>query len=850
MTSSNQDSIQARLSIPVDQLTTHIDETTLGFTTTQEVAPLEGTIGQDRALTALDFGLDVDAPGYNIFVAGSPGSGRNTTLSNVLRKLAASKPVPNDWVYVYNFRDASRPRGISFAPGVGRAFASNMGTLVDEVKTRIPRAFEGPEYQRRVDVALANVHAQHRQVTEAMVEEARTRGVGLSLTESGVVATPLGADGEQLSPEQLDNLSPEDTAKLQEGQKGIEEFIGERITTLRTLEREAARVRRQLDREIAEYVLQAIFAEIRETYAAHEEALEYLAEVLEDMVNNVALFIRQEHGGGRPAGLQEMMIEMAGSGGDDMVRYQVNVFVDRTSSHGAPVVFEESPTYHNVFGRVRHVVRQGTMTTDFTMLGSGCIHTANGGFLVFQVTDLLTNPFVWQALKQALHSGQARLENVSEQLSLVATSGLEPEPMPLDLKVILVGNAQIARALMLYDEDFPKLFKVKAEFGHELEMSMENIKKHAQFVVNRVQEHGVPHFDASGVARLIEHSSRLVENQQRLTSRFSDMADLITEAAYCAKQADHALVTGDDVLRAVHEHRQRSNMIEDRLQELYEDGTIHLDVAGEVVGQINGLAVIDMGDYSFGRPSRLTARVSLGRGEFGNVEQIAQMSGRIHSKGFQILIGYLMGKYGVDATLPVRVSIAFEQTYQEVDGDSASSTELYALLSALADAPIKQGFAVTGSVDQQGHVQAIGGATRKIEGFFEVCKAKGLTGEQGVLIPASNVGSLVLRQEVVDAVKAGKFNVYAIETIEQGIEMLTGVPAGELDDEGHYPEGTINARVVDALDAMSARLRESNGGRAPRDPEKPVDMDEPEGRERDPREGPGTPPEPQPKAGD
>ena len=850
MTNSNQDSIENRLRVPVDRLTTHIDESTLGFTTTQEVSPLEGTIGQDRALRALDFGLDVDAPGFNIFVAGIPGSGRNTTLSNVIRKLAASQPAPNDWVYVYNFHDAPRPRGISFSPGVGRAFSAGMASLVTEAKARLPRAFEGPEYQGRVETALSEVHAQHRLVTEAMVAEAKSRGVGLALTEAGVIATPLGPDGEPLTPEQLENLSPEDTAKLQVAQKGIEEFINERITTLRALEREAARIRRQLDREIAEYVLQALFVELREAHAGHEEALEYLAEVLEDMVNNVALFVRQEHSGGRPAGLQEMMMEMSGGGGDDMIRYQVNVFVDRSTSHGAPVVFEESPTYHNVFGRVRHTVRQGVMTTDFTMLGSGALHEANGGFLVLQAVDVLTSPLVWQSLKQALNSGQARLENVSEQFSLVATSGLEPEPIPLDLKVILVGNAQLARALMLYDEDFPKLFKVKAEFGNELELNMENIKKHAQFVVNRVQEHGVPHFDASGVARLIEHSSRLVENQQKLTSRFSDIADLITEAAYCAKQVDHAVVTGDDVLRAIHEHRLRSNMIEDRLQDLYEDGTIHLDVDGAVVGQINGLAVIDMGDYSFGRPSRLTARVSLGRGEFGNVEQTAQMSGRIHSKGFQILIGYLMGKYGVDATLPVRVSIAFEQTYQEVDGDSASSTELYALLSALAEAPIKQGFAVTGSVDQQGHVQAIGGATRKIEGFFEVCKAKGLTGEQGVLIPASNVGSLVLRQEVVDAVKAGQFNVYAIETIEQGIEMLTGVPGGELDDEGHYPEGSINARVVKALEAMSERMQETNGPRAPRDPEKPVSTDEPQTRERDPREGPGTPPEPQPRAGD
>ena len=430
----------------------------------------------------------------------------------------------------------------------------------------------------------------------------------------------------------------------------------------------------------------------------------------------------------------------------------------------------------------------------------------------------------------------------------MSTSNLEPEAVPLHLKIILVGNPYLARTLLLYDEDFHKLFKVKADFGYEMKLTDENVTKHAQFVVNRIQEHGLAHFDASAVARLVEHSSRLVENQQKLTARLAEIADLVTEAAFCAAQAGRELVSGEDVLRAVQERRERSNLVEERMQELYDEGTIRLEVDGAAVGQINGLAVIDMGDYSFGRPSRLSARVGLGRGEFANMEQAAQMSGRIHTKGFQILLGYLMGKYGVEATLPVRVSIAFEQTYEEVDGDSASSTELYALLSALCGVPIHQGFAVTGSVDQQGRVQAIGGATRKIEGFFEVCKAKGLTGEQGVLIPASNVRHLVLRQEVVDAVKAGQFHIFGVETIEQGIELLTGVAAGEAGEDGTYPEGTINARVMAALEGMAERLRDPERNiRAPRDGERPVAIEEPEGRERDPREGPGAPPSPPPE---
>ena len=834
MTSENNArDLTARLRIPVDRLTTHVDEQVLGFASTEEVGPLEGTIGQERALRALDFGLEVDAHGFNIFVAGAPGSGRNTTLAGVLDKLAATRPVPNDWVYVYNFADPQRPRGMSLPPGMGRQLAADMAELASEAKARIPRAFEAAEYQQRVDAALAGVHAQHQAITEEMTARAQELSMSLSLTESGINATPLDANGETLTPGQLSAVSPEDAERIQQQQRALQEFIGERIPRLRQLERDAARARQRVDREIAEFVLQALFAELRETHKEPAGAVAYLDEVREDMIHNVAQFLHAD----RPEDPTSQ---------NSMVRYQVNVFVDHSRSQGAPVFFEQSPTYNNVFGHARHALRQGVMSTDFTMLSSGSIHSANGGFLVFQVTDLLTYPFVWQSLKQALKSRQARVENLPEQFVAVSTSNLEPEPVPLDLKIVLVGNSHVARSLMLYDEDFPKLFKVKAEFGLELELNDENIRKHAQFVVNRVHEHGLPHFDASGVARLVEHSSRLVEDQARLTARFADIADLITEAAYSAKMAGRDLVSGDDVLWAVHERRMRSNMVEDRLQGLYDQGTIRVEVDGEEVGQINGLAVIDMGDYSFGRPSRLTARVSLGRGEFTNVEQASQLSGRIHSKGFQILTSYMLGKYGVDATLPIRASVAFEQTYEEIDGDSASSTEIYALLSALSGVPIQQGFAVTGSVDQQGRVQAIGGATHKIEGFFEVCKARGLTGRQGVLIPASNVRHLVLRQEVVDAVDAGKFGIYAVETIEEGIELLTGVTAGESSEDGSYPEGTINAKVMATLKEMAARLRGNEGApRAPRDGEKPVAI---EGREdHDPREGPGAPPAPTPE---
>lgn len=836
--------IRQRLRVPLTRLTTKVDEAALGFTSTREVAALEGTIGQDRALHALEFGLGVRSPGFNVYVAGAPGSGRNTTVDGFLRAEAARRPVPPDQVYVHNFVDGKRPRALTLPAGMGRGLAKDMEEMVVEARTRLPRAFESDDYQRRVEEATQQVQQRHRELTREMVEEAKRRGVGLALTEAGVIATPLGPDGQPMRPEALQELTEQESERLREQQHALQDFISQRVSELRQLEREAARVRERVNKEVADYAVQPLFAELRETYEDQPSVLGYLEAVRNDVLGNLHLFL----GGGGHSGSQSVM-EMLGGGGpsqeDLQLRYEVNVFVDNAGAHGAPVVFESTPLFFNVFGKVDHVWRMGAMTTDHMQIQPGSLHRANGGFLVFQAKDLLSSPYVWQVLKQSLQSKQARIERLTEQIAVVATSTLEPEPVPLDVKIILVGNPSLARLLQLYDEDYHKLFKVKADFGQELRLNQETIRGYAGFIASRVQEERLEHFDASGVARLIEQSSRMVEDQERLTARFADVADIITEASYWAVQEGHADVTGHDVLRAVGERRHRSNLIEERLQELYDDGTLRVEVEGEEVGQINGLAVIDMGDYSFGRPSRLTASVALGRGELANVEQASQMSGRIHSKGFHILTGYLMSTFGSEATLPIRASIAFEQTYEEIDGDSASSTELYALLSRISGVPISQGIAVTGSVDQQGQVQAIGGATRKVEGFFEVCKGKGLTGEQGVMIPASNVRNLVLRQDVVDAVADGKFHIYAANTIEEGIELLTGIPAGEADADGNYPDGTVFARVSESLRDMAERLRSPERVERVQPEEKPVATEE-EGRERDPREGPGQPPEPPP----
>ena len=600
-----------------------------------------------------------------------------------------------------------------------------------------------------------------------------------------------------------------------------------------------------------DWITDILFEELRGRYGRVPEVIEYLDHVEKDMLRNLGMFrTGQEEEASMSA--PEAMMSAARLREDDerWARYQVNLFVDNAASVGAPVVFEHRPTYYNVFGRVDYRVALGAMSTDFTMVHPGSIHRANGGFLVLQVKDVLASPLVWQTMKQALRSAEARIENFGEQMAALPTTSTAPEPIPLEVKIVLVGSPYLARLLGLYDEDFKKYFKVRADFDYTMELNQENIRRYASFVVSQIQEQGLLHFDASAIARLVEYSSRLADDQERLTTRFMDVVDLITEASYWALQAGRDPVSGADVLTAREERNQRSNMIETRLHELYVQDTIHVQVEGTAVGQVNGLAVIDMGDYAFGRPSRITASVSLGRGEVSNVEQESHMSGRIHSKGFHILLGYLMGKYGLDGPLPIRASITFEQTYEEIEGDSASSTELYALISSVANVPIAQGLAVTGSVDQKGRVQAVGGVTQKVEGYFEACKSKGLTGGQGVVLPAANVRNLVLDREVLDAVAAGTFHIYGVSSIDEGLELLTGLPAGEADAEGNYPADTVAYKVKAAIADMSERMRAHQRGdvihqrvEVVQTAPAAVEGDE---RDRDKRESDGEPPAPPP----
>jgi predicted ATP-dependent protease len=493
-------------------------------------------------------------------------------------------------------------------------------------------------------------------------------------------------------------------------------------------------------------------------------------------------------------------------------RYKVNVIVTHATDATAPAVFEESPSYYHMFGRIDYRSSFGSMMTDHTMIKAGALHRANGGFLVVQALDVLTQPLVWETLKRALRTGQIRMENLGEQFSVIPTTTLSPEPIPLKVKVAMIGTSRVFQILQTADDDFQKLFKAKADFTTDVERIGEHVDLYARFIARQVADLGMRPFDGAAAAKIIEQSSRMVSDQEKLSLRMMNVVDLLVESDYWACDAKSAIVTGEHVEKAIEQKVYRSNLIEDRIQEFITNGTIKVDVDGATVGQVNGLSVFDLGDYSFGRPSRITARVSMGRGQVINLERETQKSGPSHSKGFLILQGYLNGKFAHRQPLSFAASLTFEQVYDEVDGDSASSTELYALLSAITDVPLKQGFAVTGSVNQLGEVQAIGGVNEKIEGFYAVCKARGLTGEQGVIIPKDNVHNLMLKQEVVRAVSEGTFHIYAVSSIEQGIGLLTGVPAGRLRKDGTYAPETLFRKVTDALEAMTKRAMEVNRG--------------------------------------
>ncbi len=794
--------IAERLALPPERLRRRLDPAQLGFTTTEEVTPLEGTVGQPRAIDALEFGLKIRTPGFNVFATGISGSGRLTTVLDHVKRAAAERPVPRDWVYVHNFAQPDHPVSFSMPAGMGRGLARDLELFVTDSRREIARAFDHEEYQQRRSAIAAGIDEQAAALRKEFEGMALIAGFSLQFTSGGLALIPI-VSGHPLTPQEVEALSPDEREAIQRRAGELQRNLEVELPRLHQVERDGIERLTALERETALGAVAPLLLVLREKYAGERGVLEHLGAIEADVPEHLVDFRRDAPPPGTmPPGLPGS----ADAYEDHTVRYRANVIVDNTGATSAPVVIERNPTYYNLLGRVEYRATFGAMVTDFRQIRAGSLHRANGGFLVVYAQHLLEQPFVWEAIKRALSTELIAVENLAEQITPIPTTSLRPQAIPLDVKVVLIGSPRLHRVLSGVDDDFLGLFKVQADFAPEMPWADDSVRSYAAFIRRTVDSAGLKHFTGGGVARVVEHGARLREDQHRLSTRLAEIADIVAEASYWAGAAGHDLVDAEDVEQAIAKRAYRSNLTEERLHAFIDERVISIETDGEKVGQVNGLSVIELGGHSFGMPTRITASVSVGRGRLESIEREINASGPIHSKGFLILSGYLAEQYAQDHPFPMRATITFEQSYDEVEGDSASSTELYAILSALSGIPINQSIAVTGSVDQHGVVQAVGGVNEKVEGFFKVCSARGLTGRQGVMIPASNVDNLMLDHPVVEAVREGKFHVWAVSSIDEGIELLTGRPAGAIAG-GEYPPGSVHRLVGERCRVAAERLR-------------------------------------------
>jgi predicted ATP-dependent protease len=787
--------------IPADKLRWNCDPDLLDFETTAELPDFNDAIGQKRALRSIEFGLGVDGSGFNLYISGETGTGRTSTIASILSKRAKNEPQPHDWVYVNNFKDSDSAISLDLPAGKGSELAADMKDLIEAFRKDIPKALESSEYEAKRAELLEGYQTASNDLFQELEAAAEKVGFSLQRTVSGLVIVPQKA-GRNYTQEEYDALNEKKRQKLEKLGKELTERLNEVLRKVREQEKATKEALAQADRDLGMSCLGYRLDPMKENYGELEKVLRYLDSVQEDILNTLDDFKPQ------PTQPQIPGIKLPRQE-PTFDRYDVNVLVDNKSTDGAPVVFESNPTYNNLFGRIEHVMQYGGVAvTDFSMIRSGALHRANGGYLVIDAREVLMNPFVWDSLKRCIRNNEIRIEDVLEQYRFMTMVSLKPEPVQMRAKIVLIGTPWIYYLLFHLDPDYRKFFKVKAEFDSRVARTPEIMHDYALFVASHCRAEGLLPFHKSGVAALLEHTARMADDQAKLSSQFMEIADFIREISFWATKADRSIINGDDVRAAAEESLYRVNRIEERMQELYEDGTLMVDTSGAVVGQINGLSVIGLGDHTFGRPTRITATVYAGQDGMVNIEREVKLSGPIHDKGVLILTGYLGGTFATERPLSLSASICFEQSYDGVEGDSASSTELYALLSALSGVAIKQGIAVTGSVNQRGMVQAIGGVNHKIEGFFAVCRAQGLTGEQGVVIPKANERHLMLHEDVIQAVDAGQFHIWSVATIEQGIEVLTGTPAGQRGRNGKFPKGSVYHLVDARLQTMADRLKE------------------------------------------
>ncbi len=786
--------------VAIEKLRLVCDPKLMRCETTKGLMPLQEIIGQERAVRALKFGLGIKDRGFNVYVSGFPGTGRTTAVRDFVEEVAQTKSVPVDWCYVNNFSNEYQPKAIRLPSGRGKTFQNDVKYLIENVRTTLPKTFESEDYAAKREATIKALETRRKELIDQLNNEAQKEGFMIESTPVGLLLIPV-LKGKPISNEELMTLSPKIREEIQSKREQLESELRTAMRQFADMDRNIHEELKKLNSDVALYAIGHLVNDITEKYRDIPDIVMYLQEVQNDILENLSQFIRSPEQ--RPqASFQAPWIREP-----TFSEYEVNVIVDNSAVKGAPVIMESNPTYQNLFGRVEREAQFGALVTNFTMIRPGSLHRANGGYLIIQVEELLRNPFSYESLKRALHQGYIAIEEVEERLGFITTRSLKPQSIPLDIKIILIGDPYLYQQLYVLDMEFSELFKVKADFDTTMDRTEENVAQYSAFVCTLCEKEKLKHLEATGWAKLVEHSSRLAEDQQKLSTRFAEVADIIREANYYAAEENSEFITGDHVKKAIEEKVYRSKLIQEKIQEMIRRGTLLIDTDAERVGQVNGLSVIGLGDFEFGTPSRVTVSVGMGREGIVDIEREAKMGGPIHTKGVMILSGYFNEKYVQDRPLSLSARLVFEQNYEGVEGDSASSTELYSILSALSGLPVKQNIAVTGSVNQKGEVQAIGGVNEKIEGFFEICKTRGLTGKHGVMVPESNVQNLMLKEEIVDAVEKGKFHIYSVKTIDEGLEILTGIKAGVRREDGTFEEGTVNCKVDLRLKEMAEKLR-------------------------------------------
>ncbi|MES0341273.1 MAG: ATP-binding protein [Candidatus Humimicrobiaceae bacterium] len=791
------------------KLKSSFDHKKLNCDSTKELIPLEGIVGQDRAVKALKFGLNIENGGFNIFVSGYSGTGRMTGVKNFVEELAKSKPIPPDWIYVNNFKNSYEPKAVKLPPGKGNVFSSDMNSFISSIKELLPKIFSSKDYAEKKESITRGIEEEKNRLLQNLRKKAYQQGFALKTSQIGLFLVPaIGA--KPMTEDQYLDLSQKEKDEIQSKKVGINKELQETVNKVRDLDRKINNEVKKLNHEVALYNIERFVNDIKDKYKDNQGIQEYIKEVEKDIVENIGNFIPSKPTKGLAPNMFPWMKELP------FKKYEVNVLVDNSGLKGAPVIIEQNPTHQNLFGRIEKEAQFGVLSTNFTMIHSGSMHKANNGFIVMPVEDLFKNMFSWDSLKMSLRDKKIIIEEPGEKLGIMSTKGLKPEPIPLNIKVILIGIPYHYNILYNGDSEFKKHFKVKADYDLVMKRDGANIKNYARFICTLCIKENLNHLKSSAVAKILEYGTRLAGDQNKISTRFSEITNIITEANYYAKASGSNFIKEEHITKAIEEKHYRSNLIQEKIREMMKDGTMLIDTAGNVIGQVNGLSVLSLGDYSFGRPSRVTVSIGMGKAGIIDIERETKMGGPIHTKGVLILSGYLTEKYAVDRPLNISARIVFEQSYGGIEGDSASSAELYAMLSAVSGIPISQDLAVTGSVNQKGEVQAIGGVNEKIEGFFEVCKMRGFNGKQGVLIPHSNIKNLMLKDEVIKEVEAGNFSIYGIKTIDEGIEVLTGIKAGKRGKTGKFPKDTINFLIderikdfTEKFNALSAKKDEN-----------------------------------------